>query len=74
MPSYHLVLQSDDTPEPRRLDFQADGIDQAFQVARNRAQESGVELWEGSLCHIRMVNDGSHLWRLLGGRAESRGA
>lgn len=64
MPAYHLILQNDAAREPRRIDFDADSIDHAFQVARNRVGEIEVELWEGSVCHVRMTNGGSNLWKL----------
>lgn len=64
MPAYHLILQDDADHEPRRIDFDAECIDQAFQIARNQVQRSSVELWEGPTCHVRLINGGSHLWKL----------
>ncbi len=64
MPSFHLILQSSGTLDPRRIDFEAGSIDEAFQTARNRTGDSSVELWEGNICHVRMSNSGSHLWKL----------
>lgn len=64
MPSFHLILQSSGTLDARRIDFEAGSIDEAFQTARNRTGDASVELWEGNICHVRMSNSGSHLWKL----------
>lgn len=66
MPAYHLILRNTAEPDARRVDFEAQSVDQAFQFARNRSEEIEVELWEGTFCHVRMTNGGSHLWKLHG--------
>ena len=64
MPSFHLILQSDARRPPRRIDFEAESVDHAFQVARNRTGEIAVELWEGRRCHVRMTRSAAPLWEL----------
>ncbi len=49
---------------PRRVEFQAEGPDHAFQVARNEEDGVHVELWEGDELLARMTKSGADIWKL----------
>lgn len=65
MRPFHLIMQGADAPEPRRVDFEAESPDHAFQVARNETDGTQVELWEGSKLLARMTKGDANIWQLL---------
>lgn len=65
MRPFHLIMQGVDAPEPRRVDFEAESPDHAFQVARNERGGTHVELWEGETLLARMTKGEANIWKLL---------
>lgn len=61
MRAFHLLI---DDPEPRRIDFHAEGPDHAFQIARNENQGVNVTLWEGERLLARMTKTEANVWKL----------
>ena len=61
MRAFHLLF---DEAEPRRIDFQAEGPDHAFQIARNENQGVNVTLWEGERLLARMTKTEANVWKL----------
>ena len=65
MRSFHLMLIGPGSSEPRRIDFQAEGPDHAFQIARNESAGVHAELWEGGTLLARMAKSTPDMWKLL---------
>jgi len=65
MPAYFLLVSDADARAINRVDFVAESPDQAFQVARNVADGTYCELWEGLRLLARMTKSGGELWQLL---------
>ena len=65
MRPFHLIMQGADAPELRRVDFEAESPDHAFQVARNERGGTHVELWEGDTLLARMTKGEANIWKLL---------
>lgn len=65
MRAFHLMLLDAESAEPRRVDFQAESPDHAFQVARNETDGVHVELWEGGALLARMTKTTANVWKLL---------
>lgn len=61
MRAFHLLI---DDSEPRRIDFQAEGPDHAFQIARNESEGVHVTLWEGEHLLARMTKTEANMWKL----------
>jgi hypothetical protein len=62
---FHLMLLDTASREPRRVDFEAESPDHAFQVARNETDGIHVELWEGGALLARMTKSAANVWKLL---------
>ena len=72
MRAFHLILFDGRSPAARRVDFEAEGPDHAFQIARNETEGIEVELWEGDTLLARLTKAGESLWKLdrcRGGKA-----
>ena len=72
MRAFHLILFDGHSPVPRRVDFEAEGPDHAFQIARNETDGVEVELWEGATLLAHLTKAGESLWKLdrcRGGKA-----
>jgi len=65
MRAFHLMLLDTASSEPRRIDFEAESPDHAFQVARNETDGVHVELWEGGALLARMTKTTANVWKLL---------
>lgn len=65
MRAFHLLMLDEESSTPRRVDFEAEGPDHAFQVARNEADGVHVELWEGHTLLARMTKTFANVWKLL---------
>lgn len=65
MRSFHLIVQDIETSKLRRVDFRAASPDHAFQIARNEADGTEVELWEGEAILARMTKGTANVWKLL---------
>ena len=65
MRPFHMILQDAPGAELRRVDFNAEGPDHAFQIARNEGDGVHVELWQGSMLLARMTKSGANIWKLL---------
>lgn len=65
MQAFHLMVGRSETSELRRVDFEAEGPDHAFQIARNESEAAHIELWEGKLLLARMSRMDSNVWKLL---------
>ncbi len=65
MPAYHMLLHCPSRRDARRIDFHAEGPDHAFQIARNEADGTEVELWEGNKLLVRMAKTVSNVWQIL---------
>lgn len=63
MRAFHLILFDRPSVEPRRIDFEAEGPDHAFQIARNETDGVEVELWEGSELLAALTKSGDNLWK-----------
>lgn len=64
MRPFHLLIHDAEARAPRRIDFQAESPDHAFQVARNECDGIHVELWDEHTLLARMTKAGG-LWQLL---------
>lgn len=64
MRKFHMILLADSASNPRRVEFQAEGPDHAFQVARTEEDGVHVELWEGGELLARMTKSGADIWKL----------
>jgi len=64
MRAFHLILRDRPSVTPRRIDFEADGPDHAFQIARNETDGVEVELWEGSELLASLTKAGDSLWKI----------
>ena len=65
MRSFHMMMLDDQSNAPRRVEFQAESPDHAFQVARNEIDGVHVELWEGEALLARMTKTADNVWKLL---------
>jgi len=65
MRSFHMMMLDDQSIAPRRVEFQAESPDHAFQVARNEIDGVHVELWEGKALLARMTKTADNVWKLL---------
>ncbi|MBE1527946.1 hypothetical protein GGC65_002402 [Sphingopyxis sp. OAS728] len=65
MPAFHMLLHCPSRRDARRIDFHAEGPDHAFQIARNEADGTGVELWEGDKLLVRMAKTIGNVWEIL---------
>ena len=65
MRAFYLLVLDAESSTPRRVEFQAEGPDHAFQVARNEADGVHVELWEGRTLLARMTKTFANVWKLL---------
>lgn len=65
MRRFHMILQDAAGAELRRVDFNAEGPDHAFQIARNEGEGVRIELWQGSMLLARMTKSGANMWKLL---------
>ncbi len=65
MRSFHMMMLDDQSIAPRRVEFQAESPDHAFQVARNEIDGVHVELWEGEALLARMTKTADNVWKLL---------
>lgn len=65
MRPFHMILQDAPGAELRRVDFNAEGPDHAFQIARNEGNGVHVELWQGATLLARMTKSGVNIWKLL---------
>lgn len=74
MRTFHMILLADAASDPRRVEFEAEGPDHAFQVARNEEDGIQVELWEGDKLLARMTKSGANIWRLDGSVGETSAA
>lgn len=61
MRAFHILI---DHPEPKRIDFLAEGPDHAFQIARNERDGVDVTLWEGERLLARMTKTEANIWQL----------
>lgn len=64
MRAFYLILSDGHSPMPRRVDFEAEGPDHAFQIARNETEGIEVELWEGETLLARLTKAGDSLWKI----------
>lgn len=64
MRAFYLIIDDVGSVHPRRIDFQAEGPDHAFQIARNETDGINVTLWEGERVLARMTKTTSNLWQL----------
>ena len=71
MRKFHMILLADAASAPRRVEFEAEGPDHAFQVARNEQDGIQVELWEGDKLLARMTKSGANIWKLDGSVSET---
>lgn len=70
MRPFYMILQNE-SGDPRRVDFHAEGPDHAFQIARNEEEGVHIELWQDEMLLARMTKSGANMWKLLPtGRAE----
>lgn len=74
MRHFHMILLADAASVPRRVEFEAEGPDHAFQVARNEEDGIEVELWEGHKLLARMIKSGANIWRLDGSASKTAAA
>ncbi len=74
MRHFHMILLADTASAPRRVEFQAEGPDHAFQIARNEENGIQVELWEGNKLLARMTKSGADIWKLDGSASETLAA
>lgn len=65
MPAFHMLLHCPSRRYARRIDFHAEGPDHAFQIARNEADGTEVELWEGDKLLVRMAKTIGNVWEIL---------
>lgn len=65
MRPFHMILRDAPGAELRRIDFNAEGPDHAFQIARNEGDGVHVELWQGATLLARMTKSGVNIWKLL---------
>ncbi|HET6526939.1 hypothetical protein [Sphingopyxis sp.] len=65
MRPFHMILQDAPGAELRRVDFNAEGPDHAFQIARNEGDGVHVELWQETTLLARMTKSGANIWKLL---------
>ena len=66
MRAFHIMIYADASAEPKRVDFQAESPDHAFQIARNEQDGIQVELWEEDWRLASMTKSGSGMWKLHG--------
>jgi hypothetical protein len=64
MREFYLIIDDVGLPQPRRIDFRAEGPDHAFQIARNEVQGVNVALWEGEQLLARMTKTEANIWEL----------
>lgn len=66
MRAFHIMIFAEASAEPRRVEFQAESPDHAFQIARNEQDGIQVELWEEDRRLASMTKSGSGIWKLHG--------
>ena len=64
MRAFYLIIDDAGSVQPRRIDFQAEGPDHAFQIARNETDGINVTLCEGERVLARMTKTTSNLLQL----------
>ena len=65
MHAFHLMVRETEKSDMQRVDFEADGPDHAFQIARNECRGTHIELWDGETLLARMSRMNSNVWKLL---------
>ena len=66
MRAFHIMIYAEASVEPRRVEFQAESPEHAFQIARNEQDGIQVELWEGDQRLASMTKSGCGMWKLHG--------